>query len=102
MYHLSNDKRSKESSIWIFEALERLMLIKPFLRYWYVHSSIIELIIKADQIHIIYDSFDRMLATLNASMSGVPKIITDYKNYFIGLRVSLAVSILVYFTLSIL
>lgn len=25
MYHISNDKRSKESSAWIFEALERLM-----------------------------------------------------------------------------
>ncbi|MDF2722769.1 MAG: TetR/AcrR family transcriptional regulator [Paenibacillus sp.] len=25
MYHISNDKRSKESSAWIFDALERLM-----------------------------------------------------------------------------
>ena len=30
MYHISNDKRSKESSGWIFDALERLMEKKRF------------------------------------------------------------------------
>lgn len=156
MYHIANDKRSKQSSMWIFEALERLMqareykdikitdicreakigrvtfyrhydtiedvlrkrcddkfdglaeyfkefycgnpksepFIKPFLRYWYVHSGILELIIQANQSHIITDCFERMFIMLKTYINEVPESILHYKNYFIAMRVSFSTAIL--------
>ena len=35
----------------------RVPFLKPFLRYWYIHSRIMELLIQANRLDIAHDSF---------------------------------------------
>jgi AcrR family transcriptional regulator len=69
--------------------------IKPFLEYWYEDSEVIELLIKSR-------SFDLLLQTLAKTIEKLldlfePKkgVITEYKNYYLAIRTSLAISILI-------
>ncbi|MFP4457259.1 MAG: TetR/AcrR family transcriptional regulator [Clostridia bacterium] len=69
--------------------------VKPFLEYWYEDSEIIELLIKSR-------SFDLLLQTLAETIEKLlnvfnPKegVITEYKNYYIAIRTSLSISILI-------
>ncbi len=69
--------------------------IKPFLEYWYEDSEVIELLIKSR-------SFDLLLQTLAKTIEKLidlfePKkgVITEYKNYYLAIRTSLAISVLI-------
>ena len=157
MYHIKDDKRSLQSSQWLFEALEQLMLekrysqikvvdlvdkaklgrstfyrnfdniddvlrmkcdekfqelknyfkeyykldipnnnsfLKPFLNYWYVNSSIIELIIKANRLDIIKESFSTMVNNYISLVPTPNPMLLNYSNYFIEIKLSVAIGIL--------
>lgn len=77
------------------EAGRVINFVKPFLEYWYEDSEIIELLIKSR-------SFDLLLQTLAETIEKLldifdPKegVITEYKNYYIAIRTSLSISILI-------
>ncbi|MGL6106700.1 TetR/AcrR family transcriptional regulator [Romboutsia sp.] len=158
MYQKKRDKRSIQSSIWIYEALKELMeykdyskitvtdivnkanlgrttfyrnfntidavlkmkcdekfnefrqycidyykindiddksFLKPFLKYWYNNSEVIELLIKANRENIIKNSLNREVQYfIEASSINKNKIISNHINYFIEMRVSNSISIL--------
>ena len=158
MYRIKNDKRSIQSSQWIFEALEQLMLekeysqikvvdiankanlgrttfyrnfdtiddvlrmkcdekfqgltdyfteyyrsevstnknffLKPFLRYWYVNSEIIDLIIKANRLDIIKDSFKNMINYYKNLVPNNNHKFFHHFNYFVEIRLSISIGVL--------
>lgn len=69
--------------------------LRPFLRYWYQHSEIIELLIAADREIIIKDCLaEEVHFFINASPIKDNTIISKHLNYFIEIRVSNCISIL--------
>ncbi len=158
MYHIKNDKRSLQSSRWIYEALELLMHekkyedititeivnrakvgratfyrhfdtiddvlrlkcdakfaglalffaeyyqlphssdssfhLKPFLRYWYVHSHIIELLIQAGKEDMIREALRHSILTFSGVISSREGAIKRHLNYFIEVRTAISISIL--------
>ena len=157
MYHIKNDKRSIQSSQWIYNALEELMqtknfneitvtelvdiakvgrttfyrsfdsiedvlrmkceekfeelykflleyyksnnqkleppFLKPFLRFWYINSNIIELLIKANKMEIIKSSFINIVALFKDNLINPKFYNFNNQNYFIEIRYSIAISI---------
>lgn len=162
MYHKKNDKRSKQSCEWIYEALCELLkekdfsnitvtdvvnkanigrttfyrnfdtledvlrfkcdeafdglqeylnnyyrslalaqrdqkgvFIKPFLRYWYLDSFIIELLIKINRIDIIQSTFTKVIEMYIEKISDpTAGSILQHKEYFIAIRTGIAINIL--------
>jgi len=162
MYHIKKDKRSIQSSGWIYDALAELMnekiyteitvteivekaklgratfyrnfdslddvlrlrcdktfnelceylleyyktnssldkgmntvFIKPFLRYWYVKSSIIELLIKANRLDIINESFTNMFKLFLPHLDKSHDSIWNHMDYFIAIRSGVAINVLI-------
>lgn len=162
MYHIKNDKRSIQSSQWIYKALSELMLekkyneitvtevvekaklgratfyrnydtlddvlrlkcdetfselyeyllqyyksrdfsdkgmktvfIKPFLRFWYVKSFIIELLIITNRLDIINDSFVNMLKRFIPHLDKSHDIIWKHMDYYTAIRSGVAINILI-------
>lgn len=162
MYHIKEDKRSKQSSEFIYNALEELMaqsdfnsitvtdlvdrakvgrttfyrnfettydvlkmkcdekfqelyefliqyyrgnnqpitppFLKPFLRFWYVNPNIIKLLIKADRLDIIKDSFISLVEKFKGILPEEQFYNGDnskYQNYFKEIRYSISISILI-------
>lgn len=160
-YHIKNNKRSMQSSRWLFEALAQLMegkdyeeitvtdivekaklgrttfyrnfdtiddilrmkcdekfeelhtyiinyfrtntnepkppFTKPYLRFWYIHSNIIELLIKAKRLDIFKDSLIKLIRSFSSYFPQIQNnaIIRGHINYFIEIRTSIAISVLV-------
>ncbi len=156
MYHISNDKRSRESSAWIFDALEELLqtrsfnevsitdvcqkakigrvtfyrhydcledvlrkkcdekfegfipyfkdyhsynkndlgILRPFLRYWYVNSSIIELLINTNKSYIVSDSMERLIELTKFLPLKENNVHIEYDNYYSTIRNSMSLAIL--------
>jgi AcrR family transcriptional regulator len=162
MYHIKNDKRSIQSSQWIYTALAELMqeknyeditvteivekaklgratfyrnfnciddvlhlkcdetfnelykylieyyktyrasntsmmpiFLKPFLRFWYVNSSVIELLIKANRLDIINESFINMLKLFKPLLHKSHDIIWSHLDYFVAIRTGVSINILI-------
>lgn len=158
MYRIKNDKRSIQSSEWIYVALEELMkekeyteitvtdivnkanigrttfyrnfdtvddvlrmkldekfkglteylteyykpiltdaqpvFLKPFLRYWYINSNIIEMIIKANKTEIIKDALKNLLITYKHLFENSSNKSFSNVNFLIELKVSVVVNVL--------
>ena len=73
----------------------KAIFLKPFLRYWYLHSSVIELLIKADKIEIINDSFVKLLKKMFSRTDSSHGVIWEHPDYFIAMRRGIAVNILI-------
>lgn len=161
MYHIKNDKRSIQSSEWIYEALASLMqekdyskitvtevvekaglgrttfyrnydslddvlklkcekvfqelyeyllvyyrinkssdgnntvFIKPFLRFWYTKSLIIELLMISNRPDILKESFENMYKLFLPHIDKSHHIIWSHMDYFIAIRSGMAISILI-------
>jgi AcrR family transcriptional regulator len=155
MYHISNDKRSRQSSQWIIESLLQIMtfrsldeititslcehakigrvtfyrhfdsiddvlqkscddrfdelsryltkfyqshcasepFLKPFLRFWYTDSQIIEGLIKNHKQEVIMESFLRMLGAFSQKrdVSEKPTVSTDIYQQTVRVAVAIAV-----------
>lgn len=69
--------------------------LKPFLRYWYDNSEIIELLIKANRENIIKEYLSKEIYYfLNIASITENSIISNHLNYFVEMRVSNSLSIL--------
>ena len=69
--------------------------LKPFLRYWYDNSKIIELLIKANRENIIKESLTKEVKFfIEASSVSKNQVIASHLNYFVEMRVSNSISIL--------
>lgn len=162
MYHIKKDKRSIQSSKWIYDALAELMeeknyveitvtevvekaklgratfyrnfdsiddvlrlkcdetfnelyeylleyyktysfnnkamtpiFLKPFLRFWYFKSFIVELLIKANRIDIINESFTNMFKLFLPYIDKSQDIILKHMDYFAAIRSGTAINILI-------
>lgn len=70
-------------------------LLKPILRFFYLDSTIIELLIEAERVDILQAGFQERIerfGTRAVALLGVPE---DYYDYWCGLRAAALVSILV-------
>ena len=162
MYHIKKDKRSTQSTQWIYEALGTLMgeknfeditvtevaekanlgratfyrnfdflddvlrlkcdeafhglylylleyykneissnkgtktiFAKPFLRYWYLKSFIIELLMKANRVDIISESFKNMFDMFFPLLEKSQGIILKQRDYFIAIKTGMAINLLI-------
>ncbi|MGL5540006.1 MAG: TetR/AcrR family transcriptional regulator [Erysipelotrichaceae bacterium] len=69
--------------------------LTPFLRFWYDHSEIIELLIKAERINLLQEHLSQEI-TYFLNMSSVMEnpTIANHLNYFVEMRVANSLSIL--------
>ena len=74
---------------------DQFMLLKPSLRYWYVKSFIIELLIHVDRIEIIDRSYARLLDQLTPHFHKSHETILKHLDYFVAIRRGVTVSLLV-------
>jgi len=81
--HLSRNKQIKFS------------FMKPFLRYWYIHSEIIELLYQANHLDIVTSAFQDMFKKFNLHIPSSAAVITDHFDYFAALRSGVAINILI-------
>jgi len=73
-----------------------VILLKPVLRYFYVHSEIIELLIKAGRLNIAMASFHRAVAPfVPRAKEYYDNIPDEYIKYGITLRIGMITNILV-------
>ncbi len=77
------------------EEAVKAIFLKPFLRFWYLQSSIVELLIKANRIDIINDSFEKMLGLFMPHIDSAHEIIWQHPEYFLSLRSGIAINILI-------
>lgn len=71
------------------------IFLTPFLRYWYIDSSIIELLMEANRIDIINESFIDMLKLFKPHLDKSHEAIWNHMDYFIAVRCGVSVNILI-------
>ncbi len=74
----------------------RAYLIKPLLRYFYLHSEIIELLMLAKRLDIFQESFHRALEPLNIQSAAHLDVDPEFLSYGISLRIGVATNILLH------
>lgn len=70
-------------------------LLKPILRFFYLDSTIVELLIEAERINILQGTFQERLEHLGPRVVALFNIPEDYVRYWWALRSAAAVSVLV-------
>lgn len=70
-------------------------LLKPLLRYFYLHSDIIELLMIANRIDIIQDSFRMVMGPFKTMAMALHDVADEYMDYGIAIRVGVITSILI-------
>lgn len=73
----------------------RVMLLKPVLRYFYLHSKIIELLLQADRLDIAMSSFHRAVMPYKLRALHYLGIDETYVEYNITIRIGIIMNILV-------
>jgi AcrR family transcriptional regulator len=71
-----------------------IALLKPVLRYFYLHSEIIELLILANRIYIFQQSFRRLSEPFKSMLSSFYGVEIEYVEYLIAMRTGAITSIL--------
>lgn len=90
-----NEFRKHCIDYYISHEFEDKTFLKPFLRYWYHNSEIIELLIKANRESIIKECITKEVEFfINASSIDKNQVICSHLNYFIEMRVANSISIL--------
>ena len=69
-------------------------LLKPFLRYFYLDSTIVELLIQAERVHILQASFYKRIEPIKQVAVGLLDAPPEYIEYGMVIRVGVAISIL--------
>ena len=70
-------------------------LLKPILRFFYLDSTFIELLIQAERIDILQQAFETRLERLGPKAVALLKVPEDYLDYWFALRAAAVVSMLV-------
>lgn len=74
----------------------RTALLKPMLRYFYLHADIIELLLLAKRIDIIQDSFRAKLEPFRAQVAAQQGVVEELADYSIAIRIGIMTNILVH------
>ena len=69
------------------------MLLKPMLRYFYLHSDIIDLLLQAKRMDILQDSFRERSQAIRAQAAQQMQIESEYVAYALEIRVNLMIAI---------
>jgi AcrR family transcriptional regulator len=69
-------------------------VLKPVLRYFYLHSEIVELLLMADRIDIFQESIRRLLEPHKPMLAARYEVEEDYVDYIIALRAGAITNIL--------
>lgn len=70
-------------------------LLKPILRFFYLDSTFIELLIQAERIDILQQAFQTRLERLGRKAVALLRVPEDYLDYWFALRAAAVVSMLV-------
>lgn len=70
------------------------LILKTFLRYWYLDSRILEILIHIKRTDIIVDSFTRIIEQFIEKIDAQHESPVQYRNYFIAIRIGVALNIL--------
>ena len=76
-------------------ATGRPLLLKPVLRFFYLDSTIIELLIAAERIDILQAAVQKRFERFRPKIVALLNVPEDYLNYWIALRTAMTVNILV-------
>jgi AcrR family transcriptional regulator len=71
-------------------------LLKPMLRYFYLHSEIIELLITANRIGIFQESFRRLMEPLKPTIGALYGVEQEYVEYILAIHTGAITSILIH------
>lgn len=71
-------------------------LLKPLLRYFYLHSSIIELLMQAERLDIMQTAFQKRLEPFKQQLVGSLDVPEEYIEYGIVIRTSVAMNIVIH------
>jgi len=71
-------------------------LLKPLLRYFYLHSEIIELLLIAKRIDIIQDSFHMTMEPFKIQLGALYDIDEEFVEYGFAIRAAVMTSILIH------
>lgn len=74
----------------------RIRQLKPLLRYFYLHSDIIELLVLAKRMDIIHDAFYRIHAPFKANAVALHNLETEDVDYVIMIRIGIVTNILIH------
>ena len=72
-----------------------IVLLKPLLRFFYLHSEIIELLLMAKRIDIIQDSFRAGMEPFKALIADRQGVSAEYVDYSIAIRIGIMTNILI-------
>ncbi len=81
----------KKSIFSNFKAQHKAPFLLPFMQYWYLNFSTIELLVNAKREDIIKQAFFKMIETLRAEF---PHVEIQHYNYFIEIRAAIAIALL--------
>ena len=73
-----------------------VILLKPLLRYFYLHSEIIELLMTANRLDIAQSSFHKAIEPFKTQASTLLGLENEYIDYAATIRLGLATNILVH------
>lgn len=74
----------------------RTTLLKPVLRYFYLHSEIIELLMLAKRIEIVQESFRRLMEPFKSAFRTFFGVEEDYVEYIFAIRIGAIMNILIH------
>lgn len=81
----------KKSVFASFQAQRKAPFLLPFMQYWYLNFSIIELLVNAKREDLIKDSFVKMIEGLRSEF---PHVEIKHYNYFVEIRAAIAIALL--------
>ena len=68
-------------------------LLKPMLRYFYLHSDIIDLLLRAKRIDILQDAFRERSQAIQAQLGQQMQVADEYVAYAVEVRINLMLAI---------
>lgn len=78
------------------ESETRVVLLKPLLRYFYLHSDIIELLMKVNRLDIIQESFRMAIEPFKTQIMSRHDVAEEYADYGLAIRTGVMMNILIY------
>jgi AcrR family transcriptional regulator len=74
----------------------RTTILKPVLRYFYLHSELVELLMNAKRIHLFEEAFRSLFEPFKSTLGTFYGVEEDYVNYVLALRIGGVTNILVH------
>ena len=71
-------------------------LLKPMLRYFYLHSDIIDLLLQAKRIDILQDSFRERAQGIRAQVAQQMQLSEEYMAYSAEIRINVMIAIVIH------